>query len=311
MNPTTLGRAVDKREKVPKPAPAQMLVPLEPDPARVRKAASRLESLPARSPAIQQALAMCGDPLCSSRDLERVLETDQALVAQLLKIANSAFYALEGRIATVSRAVTVIGQEKVQSLLLQMMLAGAVRRLSARHPEGKRLVAVSVATAAACHAIAQYVPGQNDEELLVAGLLHNVGELVLLTAFPSEYQAACRLATRMSAGGAQRAIFGVDARLAGRWLLEAWGLPLLFAESTQFWDDPMQADLQACPRAFLCVVHLGVHLGRCWERQAGWQEADSAVVPRALQEISLGRESLPDIYEKLSEHVRRVRILLE
>ena len=247
-----------------------MLVPLEPDPARVREAVWRLESLPALSPAIQQALAMCGDPLCSSRDLERVLETDQALVAQLLKIANSAFYALDGRTTTVSRAITVIGQEKLQSLLLQVMLAGAFRRLSARHPEGNRLVAVSIAAASACHAIAQYVPGQNDEELLVAGLLHNVGELVLLTAFPSEYQAACRLAARMSEGAAQRAVFGVDARLAGRWLLEAWGLPLLFAETTQYWDKPLQGKLQACPREFLCVVHLGVHLGRCWERQAGW-----------------------------------------
>jgi HD-like signal output (HDOD) protein len=290
-----------------------MLVPLEPDPARVREAVWRLESLPALSPAIQQALAMCGDPLCSARDLERVLETDQALTAQLLRIANSAFYALEGRTTTVSRAVTVIGQKKLQSLLLQVMLAGAFRRLSARHPEGQRLVAVSIAAAAACHAFGPYVPEQNDEELLVAGLLHNVGDLVLLTAFPSEYRAARLLAAKMSEGAAQRAIFGVGAQLTGRWLLEAWGLPLLFAESTQYWERPMQADLdlQVCPRAFLCAVHLGVHLGRCWELQADWQQVDSVGIPQALEEISLDREDLTDIYEQLSEQVGRVQILLE
>jgi HD-like signal output (HDOD) protein len=254
---------------------------------------------------------MCGDPLCSARDLERVLETDQALVAQLLRIANSAFYALESRTTTVSRAVTVIGQEKLQSLLLQVLLAGAFRRLSARHPEGQRLVAVSIAAAAACHAFGPYVPEQNDEELLVAGLLHNVGDLVLLTAFPSEYHAACVLAAKMSEGAAQRAMFGVGAPLTGRWLLEAWGLPLLFAESTQYWDRPMQEDLQACPRAFLCVIHLGVHLGRCWEREAHWEEVDSDGLAQALQEISLDREDLNDIYEKLSEQVGRVQILME
>jgi HD-like signal output (HDOD) protein len=288
-----------------------MLVPLEPDPGRVRDAVWRLESLPALSPAIQRALAMCGDPLCSSRDLERVLETDQALVAQLLKIANSAFYALDGRTTTVSRAVTIIGQEKLHSLLLQVMLGGAFRRLSARHPDGKRLVAVSIAAAGASHAIAQYVQGHNDEELLVAGLLHNVGELVLLTAFPTEYQASCRLAVTMPERSARRAVFGVDAQLAGRWLLEAWGLPLLFAESTQYWDEPLQAGLKACPRAFLCIVHLGVHLGRCWARQHDWQEAERAAAPEALAELSLPRESLPDIYEKLSEYAGRVRILFE
>jgi HD-like signal output (HDOD) protein len=270
-----------------------------------------LESLPALSPAIQQALAMCGDPLCSARDLERVLETDQTLVAQLLRIANSAFYGLEGRTTTVSRAVTVIGQQKLQSLLLQVMLAGAFRRLSARHPEGQRLVGVSIAAAAACHAFGPYVPDQNDEELLVAGLLHNVGDLVLLTAFPSEYRSACLLAAKMSEGAAQRAIFGVDAQLTGRWLLEAWGLPLLFAESTQYCDKPMQGNPQACPRAFLCVVHLGVHLGRCWEREADWEEVDNPGIPQALEEVSLNREDLTDIYERLSEQVGRVQILLE
>jgi HD-like signal output (HDOD) protein len=309
--PSGIRNAADKVGKVPNPAPAQMLVPLEPDPARVHEAVWRLESLPALTPAIQQALAMCGDPLCSSRDLERVLEADQALVAQLLKVANSAFYALDGHTTTVSRAVTVIGLEKLQSLLLQVLLAGTLRRLSARHPDGQRLVAVSVAAASACHAIAQYVPGQNDEEALVAGLLHNVGELVLLTAFPADYQAACRLAARMSEGGAQRAIFGVDAPLAGRWLLESWGLPLLFAETTQYWDKPFHGELRACPCKFLCTIHLGVHLGRCWEREAAWQEAGRDVVPQALQEIGLGQESLPDIYEKISEHIERVQILLE
>jgi HD-like signal output (HDOD) protein len=288
-----------------------MLVPLEPDPVRVREAVWRLEELPALSPAIQQALAMCGDPLCSSRDLERVLASDQALVAQVLKIANSAYYATEGRVATVTRAVAVIGHEKLQSLLLQMMLAGAFRRLSSRHPESKRIVAVSVAAAAACHAFAQCVPGQNEEELLVAGLLHNVGELVLLTTFPSEYHSACRLAATMSDRAAQRAIFGVDSQLTGRWLLEAWGLPLQFAESAQYWQDPLTAKLQASSRAFLCVVHLGVHVGRCWQRELNWQEAERLADPKVLEEISLGPESLRDIYETLCEHVGRVQILLE
>lgn len=254
---------------------------------------------------------MCGDPLCSSRDLERVLASDQALAAQILKMANSAYYATEGRVATISRAVTVVGHEKLQALLLQMMLAGAFRRLVGRRPEAQRIVGVSVAAAAACRAVAQYVTDQNDEELLIAGLLHNVGELVLLTAFPSEYESACRLASTMPEHSAQRAIFGVDARLTGRWLLEAWGLPLQFAESAEHWQEPRSGELEASSMAFLCVVHVGVHLGRCWQRHADWQVAEQLADPQALAEISLSRDSLPDIYETLSEHIGRVQMLLE
>jgi HD-like signal output (HDOD) protein len=142
-------------------------------------------------------------------------------------------------------------------------------------------------------------------------LLHNVGDLVLLTAFPSEYEAACRLAARMPHSSAQRAVFGVNAQLTGRWLLEAWGLPLQFAETTQYWDTPATAELRACPREFLCVVHLAAHLGRCWELRADWQEVLDSADLSTMDEIALGRDVLPDIYEKISEHIGRVQILLD
>ena len=296
---------------MPNEAKSQILVPLDPDPLRVREAIWRLEELPALSPAIQQALAMCGDPLCSSRDLERVLATDQSLVAQILKIANSAFYSLEAHTTTISRAVTVIGQEKLQTLLLQLMLAGALRHLRGQQPEARRIVAVSIAAAAACHALALCVPEQNEEELLVAGLLHNVGDLVLLAEFPSEYESARRLTASMPDRAAQRAIFGVDSRLAGRWLLEAWGLPMLFGESTHHWENPLQPKLDSCPRGFLCIVHVGAHLGRCWERQAAWQEVERLLSPQALEEILLSADTLSGVYESLSEHVGRVQTLME
>jgi hypothetical protein len=84
-----------------------------------------------------------------------------------------------------------------------------------------------------------------------------------------------------------------------------------FAESAEHWGNPLQARLESSSRRFLCVVHLGVHVGRCWQEEAGWQKAEQLADAQVLEEISLGRESLAHIYEKLSEHVGRVQILLE
>ncbi len=81
-----------------------------PDPRRVKNAVTKLTRLPASFPVLQEALRMTEDPLCSFQELERVLEVDQSLTAQLLRLANSAFYAMQSPIASISRAVTVIGQ---------------------------------------------------------------------------------------------------------------------------------------------------------------------------------------------------------
>jgi HD-like signal output (HDOD) protein len=289
----------------------KILVPLDANPARVRQAIWRLEELPALSPAVHRALALCSDPLCSHRDLERVISADQSLVAQLLKVANSTYYAFEGGVTTVSRAITVIGHEKLQSLLLRMMIAGAFKRLAARRPEAKRLLAVSAAAAAACQALGEFVDGQDPETLLVAGLLHNVGELVLVCEFSGDYRTACRLAQSMSPEAAQRAVFGADSHEIGRWLLDAWGLPLLLAESAEHWNDPLRVRLENCPPEFVCVVHAGARLGQCWVRQANWQETMNWISPAALRRIALSEEALLSVSETLAERSGQVQVLLE
>ena len=94
-----------------------------------------------------------------------------------------------------------------------------------REPLGDQIWEDSVGAAAACKSVGEFFPDLDADELLVGGLLHNIGEFVLLSQFREDYERAISLTDRMLHYQAQREVFGTDARQAGRWLLEAWRLP--------------------------------------------------------------------------------------
>ena len=278
-----------------------------PDPRRVKSAVTKLTRLPASFPVLQRALKMTEDPLCSFQELERVLGVDQSLTAQLLRLANSAFYAMQSPIASISRAITVVGQIKLRMLLLQMFVAGLFHRMVGQEPLADEIWEDSVAAAAGCKAVGECFPDMDADELLVAGLLHNVGEFVLLSQFTQDYRAAVSLEDEMTHYAAQHTVFGTDSRKVGRWLLEAWRLPRILVDAAENWETPWEPSLDSDGKTFMNLIHVGVQMGRSWNRQRSADEMMAWLDKDTLGHISLSVDSLGEIYGNLSDPVARVR----
>ena len=278
-----------------------------PDPRRVKNAVTKLTRLPASFPVLQEALRMTEDPLCSFQELERVLQVDQSLTAQLLRLANSAFYAMQSPIASISRAITVIGQIKLRMLLMQMFVAGLFHRMVGQEPLADEIWDDSVAAAAGCKAVGEFFSDLDADELLVAGLLHNVGEFALLSQFSQEYQAAISLQDEMTHYAAQHTIFGTDSRKVGRWLLEAWRLPRILADAVEYWETPWEPTLDSDGKTFMNLIHVGVQLGRSWNRGRNVEELMAWLDKDTLGHTGLTVDSLSRIYGNLSETVARVQ----
>ena len=256
---------------------------------------------------LREALKLVEDPLCSFRELDRVLSVDQSLTAQLLRLSNAAFYSVQSPVTTISRAITVVGLAKLHTLMLQMFLARLFHRMVGREPLGNQIWEDSVAAAAACKSVGEFFPDLDSDELLVGGLLHNIGEFVLLSQFREDYERAISLTDSMTHYRSQGEVFGVDSRQVGRWLLEAWRIPSILAEAAEHWEAPRQPSLDSHDTMFMNLIHVGIGLGRSWSRQLTFDEAISSIQPDALGELSLDEETLQEVYENLSEPTAKVR----
>jgi putative nucleotidyltransferase with HDIG domain len=174
-------------------------------------------------------------------ELSRLIATDAALVVELLRLVNASFYGLSKKIGTVSEAIAILGLD-----LVRRTVASAVLK--------RPLFAYLHDTAAArafwrheliCAALARHLArgaDANGELAYMAGLLHDVGRLVMLMRFPDQ------TGILVPAGGdndgieGERATFGFTHAEVGAALLEAWGLPAPIVQAAHLHTDATEPD---------------------------------------------------------------------
>jgi putative nucleotidyltransferase with HDIG domain len=162
----------------------------------------------------------------STRDLVEVIERDQALTSRLLKLANSALFGCSRKVATVPRGIVLLGFTTVRNLALGVKMWDT---LSVGGRQGEMVGALwyhSALVAAASKLIATRIRGTDPDVTFTAGLLHDVGKLVISLKIGARYWSVIESAT------AERPIdvieqqeFGVEHGQVGGWLAEAWRLP--------------------------------------------------------------------------------------
>lgn len=178
----------------------------------------------------QRILALTEDPSSSAKDLNDVLKHDMALSAKLLRVVNSAFYGLPGRVADLDRAIVLLGFQAVRNLAVAATMAAMFRRPGPeiRGFTARDLWRHSVATAVAARCIVNTVGLRSlREEAFLAGIIHDIGVLV-------EYQYASTqfalVLERLSKGGtlltqAENDVLELGHQEIGQALAERWKFP--------------------------------------------------------------------------------------
>ncbi len=236
---------------------------------RLQTLARRVRDLPALPAAVVRVMQLTDDPKAGTADVARALASDQALAARVLKLANSAFYGASRRISTVSEAVVTLGMRTTRNLVMATSCQEMLERDVAGYalPPGA-LWRHSLACASAAQALAQRAGYRATEEAFVAGLLHDIGKVVLSAYCKEEF---IRVLVRALGGGltfadAEREVLGFDHAEAGACLLERWNLPPALVLAVRRHHAPLES-----PSSSLlpCLVHvadavcltLGIGLG--------------------------------------------------
>ncbi|HEU0202451.1 MAG TPA: HDOD domain-containing protein [Burkholderiaceae bacterium] len=186
--------------------------------------AAQLRTLPPLPLVAKKLIAKMAEAEPSAPEIARLIASDDALTARLLRLVNSPFFGLQRQIASVPEALHVIGLNAVQRLVVS---AAVMHPFAALFQDPRRAQAFWRHRLRCGLTARQILRDASAELAFVAGLLHEIGELGMLAHFGAAYASRCfeqslRGAARVQA---ERAAFGLDHAQLGAAILSRWSLP--------------------------------------------------------------------------------------
>ena len=172
------------------------------------------------------------DPTSSFSDIAQVVNLDTALSARLLRIVNSSFYSFPSNIETVTHAIAVIGTEQLHDLALATTIISNFKGISDKMLNMNLFWQHSLGVAIVARNLAVHCRETNPERFYLAGILHDIGRLIILENLPNE---ASEIITRHNKIGGmvleiEREVLGFDHGEVGAALAQSWHLPLSLEE---------------------------------------------------------------------------------
>jgi putative nucleotidyltransferase with HDIG domain len=176
----------------------------------------------------------------TARQLGDVISRDPNLTARLLKIVNSPYYNFSGRIDTVSRAITVIGIRELSSLVLAVSAVKTFSKIPNELVNIDTFWRHSIYTALIARELAKRCDILHPERLFVAGIMHDIGSLIIYNRVPDVARALL-----VQANGSESALYELENTMLdtshaqiGGLLLEAWMLPKILRDAIAFHHEP-------------------------------------------------------------------------
>jgi len=227
---------------------------------------SHVNRLPAFPASAARLAALLDDERAGAPEVEKVIRPDPALTASLLRIAASAYFSPRNRPETVRQAVTLLGVKRTFEVASGAALASMIpARLPGYDLEARAFWLHCVAVAVFSERLAKEIGGRSPDLLFTAGLLHDIGKLVI-SAFVQRESPSILLKARagMDFSAAEREVLGVDHAEVGAHVAATWHLPEPVAWAARWHHRPASAP-QIADRSLVDLVHaadvLAISLG--------------------------------------------------
>ena len=219
------------------------------------KIASAIKSFPGMPGTAVKLLGLIDDPAMRVSQIEEILRHDAGLTANVLRLANSAYFGIPSKVGSIRQAVILLGLKR----LIQMVIAACVSAIMDKSVPGYdlppgELWRHSIAASVAAEGLVKVLRVEAAEEIFTAALLHDVGKLVLGQFVQDEYQ---QIETAVSQGisfeMAEKIVLGANHADIGAQILTKWSLPPEIVNAVQFHHAPEDAQQT---NTMLDIVHV-------------------------------------------------------
>jgi len=162
----------------------------------------------------------------SMSELTKIVSSDPALVARVLKISNSSFYSLPQKVDSIQKALTILGTENLKNIALSFVIVNWMKSSSGESFNHETFWKRAVTSAVAADLISAAID-QRSDDIFITALLQDIGIVILHLCLPEEYLRVFdeKRVTALPVAEVEKKLFGYDHQEMGARILEKWGLP--------------------------------------------------------------------------------------
>lgn len=245
------------------------------------------------------------EPDFSMAEVAVVISVDPALTIRLLNLVNSSFYGFSNKIETVGRAITLLGTEQIHDLVLATAVASAFKGMSTSVMDMRQFWNRSVYRGVISRRLAVLSGKRDKERLFIAGLLSDIGHLIMYQAIPELAQQAIVQSeeSREPVELTEQRILGFDYAHVGGILMGHWPLPDVIKETTRYHLDPSSAEHFHVETA---LVHIGSKLSHAREGLGVFNEGHLSIDSSLWLQTGLTVEDCDSIDEEVEGDVQQI-----
>jgi HD-like signal output (HDOD) protein len=215
----------------------------------------KIDSFPTLPTVVTRVMQVTADPKSSTKDLLAVISPDQSLTMSILKMANSAFFGLPREISSLQQALTILGFKEIQNLVLAKAVFNSFKNVQKNGPfDINKFWEHSFLCGLLSKIIANDIKKDNNE-FFVAGLIHDIGKLIIFLAIPREFYRIIQTPTSVTFRMFQEEqhILGLTHGEIGMKLLKRWLFPETLITAVGFHHSPHEVENHTL---FSLVVYL-------------------------------------------------------
>ncbi|HAR62425.1 MAG TPA: hydrolase [Candidatus Margulisbacteria bacterium] len=266
---------------------------------------NKIRDLPPLPESTHKILQIAGNNASSAKDLAKVLEKDLSLTTKVLKLVNSSFYGFSREISTISQAVVYLGFNTIKSLVLTASSYDTLNKdVVSYELEKGMLWKHSIACASCSRLIAKEIKYSDPEEAYIAGLIHDIGKLMIDQYANNLFKLILEKVTTdaISFDKAEKEVLGFDHPEIGSKIAQKWNFPLSLVESISYHHQPENATNH---KELTYIVHLANTITAMAGIGIGNDSLQYNFQPNTLDILQLKEENVQNYIIQLSEIINK------
>ena len=258
-------------------------------------------------------LDLTRQPNVGVADVAKVISNDAALSAKVLRTVNSSFYALPMRVSTINHAASLLGLQSIKTLALGFSLVSTFNSDKSKGFDYTRFWRQSLTSAVASRLLAKRVAPRQAEEAFVAGLLSDIGTLVMHRALGAEYDELLQKSqgNQIELVRLSREKFDLDHAHVGGMLAEHWKLPDILVEPIR--QHHTLKDENQPPQSLIAIVHASVLCAQVFAAKVTglYQSAEAKLKTRFGLSAAEVKQLFTEIHDRSEELAENFELRLE